>query len=190
MSLSISVPCRMSLSLMSPVDFKKGPCRRVEFRGQGTFHYLYTRHLGIIIHGRIPGRPRNQICYPQTLGYPQALGTSPVAAPVAYHCPPPPKIVFCTWPPYKTLTDSQTPTTAYPAHAHSHSFLLQPRQHISPRANTAESWYMGGKARKQSANSLLSPSGVMHMQAGRGRRRCISAWTDIMVGGMQGILVP
>ena len=26
---------RMSLSLMTPDDFKKGPCRRVEFRGRG-----------------------------------------------------------------------------------------------------------------------------------------------------------
>ena len=32
MSLSISVSCRMSPILMSHVDFKKGPCRRVEFR--------------------------------------------------------------------------------------------------------------------------------------------------------------
>ena len=27
----------MSLSLMSPVDFKKGSCRYVEFRGRGPF---------------------------------------------------------------------------------------------------------------------------------------------------------
>ena len=35
MSLSISIPCCMSLGLMSYVDFKKGPCRHVEFRGRG-----------------------------------------------------------------------------------------------------------------------------------------------------------
>ena len=37
MSLSISVPCRMSLSLISHVDFKKGPCCLVQLRGRGPF---------------------------------------------------------------------------------------------------------------------------------------------------------
>ena len=30
-------PCRMSLSLMSHVEFKKGPSRCFEFRGQGPY---------------------------------------------------------------------------------------------------------------------------------------------------------
>ena len=37
MSLSFSAPCRMSLSLMLPVDFKKRLLHRVKFRGRGPF---------------------------------------------------------------------------------------------------------------------------------------------------------
>ena len=35
MSLVLSDPCRMSLSLMSHVDFEIGPCHHVKFKGQG-----------------------------------------------------------------------------------------------------------------------------------------------------------
>ena len=35
MSLSFLKPCRMSVSSMSHVEFKKWPCRPVEFRGLG-----------------------------------------------------------------------------------------------------------------------------------------------------------
>ena len=41
----------MSLSPMSHVEFKKVPCRPVDFRGQGPFLYpaaLYNRDLGNI----------------------------------------------------------------------------------------------------------------------------------------------
>ena len=33
-------PCRMSLSLVSHVEFKKCPCRLVDFRGLGPYTYL------------------------------------------------------------------------------------------------------------------------------------------------------
>ena len=43
MSLYFLPPRRMSRSLMSPVEFKKSPCRSVEFRGQGQFVWVLGR---------------------------------------------------------------------------------------------------------------------------------------------------
>ena len=40
MSLYVWKPCRMSLSSMLPVEFKKLPCRPVKFRGPGLFLWL------------------------------------------------------------------------------------------------------------------------------------------------------
>ena len=40
----ISVPCRMSLGLMSHVDFKKELCRHVKFRGRGPLYIANTSY--------------------------------------------------------------------------------------------------------------------------------------------------
>ena len=47
-------PCRMSLSLMSHVKFKKSPCRHVKFRGQGPF--LLCESTALNAHQRGSGR--------------------------------------------------------------------------------------------------------------------------------------
>ena len=39
--------CRMSLSPMSHVKFKKVPCRPVDFRGQGSLFYYIEKAIGV-----------------------------------------------------------------------------------------------------------------------------------------------
>ena len=40
-------PCCMSLGLMSTVEFKKRPCRRVDFRGPPPFSWLRTENISL-----------------------------------------------------------------------------------------------------------------------------------------------
>ena len=50
MSLKFHTPCRMSLSHMSHVEFKKSPCRHVDFRGQGPYKTAVRYYHNTAIH--------------------------------------------------------------------------------------------------------------------------------------------
>ena len=47
MSLLFLKPCRMSIGSMSHVEFKKWPCRPVEFKGQGPVHSVGALDKGV-----------------------------------------------------------------------------------------------------------------------------------------------